>query len=110
MGRNQVGADLLGSLQLGEARQQPLDALAGERDRDLLVVLDQLGADDDALAEQRVAHLLPREEGGVARGSGPRLWALASAGLGGALRDDAPGPGAWAAEAAPGEHAGLLNR
>src|SRR5207247_430952 len=100
----------LGPLQVGEAGQQPLDALAGECDGDLLVVLDQLGTDDDTLAEQRVAHLLPREKGGVARRRGPgRLalrWSDRLRRL--ALRRHAPRAGG--AHAAIGEHTGLQSR
>src|SRR5262249_28272650 len=84
---------LLRPLQFGEAGQQPLDALAGERDRDLFVVLDQLGADHDALAEQRVAHFLPGEEAGVTRRLGPHRGALRSR-LRRATGDHAVGAGA----------------
>src|SRR5690242_16853742 len=77
---------LLRPLQLGKARQQPLHALAGESDCHLLVVLDQLRADDDAIAEGRVAHLLAGEERHLAR---PRRVTLRAALLAAWLRRQA---------------------
>src|SRR4051812_42943866 len=104
-----TSAGLLGPLELGEARQQPLDPFAGEGDRHFLVVLDQLRADDDAVAEQRVAHLLAGEEAGIAGGLGPRRAALRRerGRLRLARRYRAPRSRAIVAGAAVGEHTSL---
>src|SRR5579859_3734651 len=50
-------------LEAGKTCQQTLDSLPAERDRDLLIILDQFGANDDPLPEGGMLHLLASKKG-----------------------------------------------
>src|SRR4051812_44403695 len=105
----------LSLLQLGEACQQPLNALAGEGHGDLLIVLDQLRADDNAIAEGAVAHFLAGEECGLtqpSRATGIRPRARRDYAAGARPNSRRRWPARRTAEAtrtaAPRKHRGLL--
>src|SRR3989454_2358032 len=61
----------LGATKLREARHELLHSFVGERDSHLFIVVPRDARDDHALAEDRVAHLVPGAEPRFGRSSGP---------------------------------------